>query len=252
MAKIKSSYFCQSCGYNSPKWIGKCPSCNEWNTFVEEVVQKDVPQKGSWKTDSDKKLANKPLRVADIAIDTTARIVTSDAELNRVLGGGIVPGSLILLGGEPGIGKSTLLLQLSISLAGKKVLYVSGEESESQIKMRAERISKENQDCYILAETNTQNIFKQIEQLAPDVVIIDSIQTLHSTYIESVAGSVSQVRECAAEMLKFAKETAVPVFLVGHITKDGSIAGPKVLLKTDLALLRNLEFMKCWAMVYAK
>lgn len=229
MAKIKSSYFCQSCGYNSPKWIGKCPSCNEWNTFVEEVVQKDVPQKGSWKTDSDKKLANKPLRVADIAIDTTARIVTSDAELNRVLGGGIVPGSLILLGGEPGIGKSTLLLQLSISLAGKKVLYVSGEESESQIKMRAERISKENQDCYILAETNTQNIFKQIEQLAPDVVIIDSIQTLHSTYIESVAGSVSQVRECAAEMLKFAKETAVPVFLVGHITKDGSIAGPKVL-----------------------
>lgn len=229
MAKIKSSYFCQSCGYNSPKWIGKCPSCNEWNTFVEEVVQKEVPQKGSWKTDTDKKFANKPLRVADIAIDTTARIVTSDAELNRVLGGGIVPGSLVLLGGEPGIGKSTLLLQVSISLAGKKVLYVSGEESESQIKMRAERISKDNQDCYILAETNTQNIFKQIEQLAPDVVIIDSIQTLHSTYIESVAGSVSQVRECAAEMLKFAKETSVPVFLVGHITKDGSIAGPKVL-----------------------
>ena len=229
MAKIRSSYFCQSCGYNSPKWLGKCPSCNEWNTFVEEVVQKETPQKGSWKTSSEKNVANKPLRVADIAIDTTARIVTQDAELNRVLGGGIVPGSLVLLGGEPGIGKSTLLLQLSISLAGKKVLYVSGEESESQIKMRAERISKNNQECYILAETNTQNIFKQIEQLAPDVVIIDSIQTLHSTYIESVAGSVSQVRECAAEMLKFAKETSVPVFLVGHITKDGSIAGPKVL-----------------------
>ena len=229
MAKIKSTYFCQSCGYNSPKWLGKCPSCNEWNTFVEEVVQKEIPQKGSWKTSTEKNIANKPLRVADIAIDTTARIVTQDAELNRVLGGGIVPGSLVLLGGEPGIGKSTLLLQLSISLAGKKVLYVSGEESESQIKMRAERISKNNQECYILAETNTQNIFKQIEQLAPDVVIIDSIQTLHSTYIESVAGSVSQVRECAAEMLKFAKETSVPVFLVGHITKDGSIAGPKVL-----------------------
>ncbi len=229
MAKIKSTYFCQSCGYNSPKWLGKCPSCNEWNTFVEEVVQKETPQKGSWKTGSEKNIANRPLRVADIAIDTTARIVTQDAELNRVLGGGIVPGSLVLLGGEPGIGKSTLLLQLSISLAGKKVLYVSGEESESQIKMRAERISKDNQECYILAETNTQNIFKQIEQLAPDVVIIDSIQTLHSTYIESVAGSVSQVRECAAEMLKFAKETSVPVFLVGHITKDGSIAGPKVL-----------------------
>lgn len=229
MAKSKSSFFCQSCGYNSPKWLGKCPTCNEWNTMVEEIVEKEVPKKGSWKTDTTIKLANKPLKVEDITLDTSARIITSDAELNRVLGGGIVMGSLVLIGGEPGIGKSTLLLQLALFLEGKKVLYVSGEESETQIKMRAERITHTIGDCYILAETNTQNIFKQIELLQPDIIIIDSIQTLSSSFVESVAGSVSQVRECTGELLKFAKETATPVFLVGHITKDGSIAGPKVL-----------------------
>lgn len=229
MAKTKSSFFCQSCGQSSPKWLGKCPSCNEWNTFVEEVVEKNEPKKGTWKTDTSSKRANKPIKVEEIELDTNSRIVTSDHELNRVLGGGIVQGSLILVGGEPGIGKSTLLLQLSLSLGERKVLYVSGEESETQIKMRAERLSKELGNCYILAETNTQNIFKQIEQLEPEILIIDSIQTLNSGYVESVAGSVSQVRECTGELLKFAKETATPVFLVGHITKDGSIAGPKVL-----------------------
>lgn len=229
MAKTKSSFFCQSCGQSSPKWLGKCPSCNEWNTFVEEVVEKNEPKKGTWKTDTSSKRANKPIKVEEIELDTNSRVVTSDNELNRVLGGGIVQGSLILVGGEPGIGKSTLLLQLSLSLGERKVLYVSGEESETQIKMRAERLSKELGNCYILAETNTQNIFKQIEQLEPEILIIDSIQTLNSGYVESVAGSVSQVRECTGELLKFAKETATPVFLVGHITKDGSIAGPKVL-----------------------
>lgn len=229
MAKTKSSFFCQSCGYNSPKWLGKCPSCNEWNTFVEEVVEKNEPKKGTWKTDTNSKRANKPIKVEEIELDTNSRIVTSDNELNRVLGGGIVQGSLVLVGGEPGIGKSTLLLQLSLSLGERKVLYVSGEESGTQIKMRAERLSKNIGNCYILAETNTQNIFKQIEQLEPDILIIDSIQTLNSSYVESVAGSVSQVRECTGELLKFAKETATPVFLVGHITKDGAIAGPKVL-----------------------
>ena len=229
MAKTKSSFFCQSCGQSSPKWLGKCPSCSEWNTFVEEVVEKNEPKKGTWKTDTSSKRANKPIKVEEIELDTNSRIVTSDNELNRVLGGGIVQGSLILVGGEPGIGKSTLLLQLSLSLGERKVLYVSGEESETQIKMRAERLSKELGNCYILAETNTQNIFKQIEQLEPEILIIDSIQTLNSGYVESVAGSVSQVRECTGELLKFAKETSTPVFLVGHITKDGSIAGPKVL-----------------------
>lgn len=229
MAKAKSSFFCQSCGYNSPKWLGKCPSCNEWNTMVEEVVQKEEPKKGSWKTEKTSKRTNKPKKVQDIELDTSSRIVTSDEELNRVLGGGIVQGSLVLVGGEPGIGKSTLLLQLSLFLNNKKVLYISGEESETQIKMRAERITEDIGNCYILAETVTQNIFKQIEELNPDILIIDSIQTLTSGYVESVAGSVSQVRECTGEILKFAKETSTPVFLVGHITKDGAIAGPKVL-----------------------
>jgi len=237
MAKLKSTYFCQSCGYQSPKWMGKCPSCQAWNTFVEEIVQKeDSPQKGDWRTSSSQKIAAKPLLLADIDYQQEQRVLTPDAELNRVLGGGIVPGSLVLLGGEPGIGKSTLMLQIALQMSHLKVLYVSGEESLHQIKMRAERMQVFHQkskdqilNCFLMTETATQNIFKQIEQLQPDLVVIDSIQTLQSAFIESAAGSVSQVRECAAEMLKFAKESHTPVFLIGHITKEGTLAGPKVL-----------------------
>jgi DNA repair protein RadA/Sms len=229
MAKTKTTYYCQSCGYNSPKWLGKCPSCNQWNTLVEEILQKDEPSKGSWKSSTSTKIAAKPRRIEEIDYEEQARLVTKDKELNRVLGGGIVAGSLILIGGEPGIGKSTLMLQIALSLEGLKVLYVSGEESEQQIKMRAERLEQKGSECYLLTETSTQNIFKQIEALEPDIVVIDSIQTLHSSFIESSAGSISQVRECTAELMKFAKETATPVFLIGHITKEGTLAGPKVL-----------------------
>lgn len=229
MAKTKSTYYCQSCGYNSPKWLGKCPSCNQWNTLVEELLQKEEPTKGSWKSSTSTKVAAKPRRIDEINYEQQARLVTKDKELNRVLGGGIVAGSLVLIGGEPGIGKSTLMLQIALSLEGLKVLYVSGEESEQQIKMRAERLEQKGSECYLLTETSTQNIFKQIEALEPDIVVIDSIQTLHSSFIESSAGSISQVRECTAELMKFAKETATPVFLIGHITKEGTLAGPKVL-----------------------
>jgi DNA repair protein RadA/Sms len=230
LAKSKSAYFCQSCGYESAKWLGKCPSCNQWNTFVEEVIEKNSAAIPDWKTSNSGKRANKPAAIHEISFKEENRLVTPDAELNRVLGGGIVPGSLVLIGGEPGIGKSTLMLQVSLNLPGLKVLYVSGEESEQQIKMRAERLIKASKaDCYILTETSTQNIFKQIEAIAPQLVVIDSIQTLHSAHIESTPGSVSQVRECTAELLRFAKETGTPVFLIGHITKDGTIAGPKIL-----------------------
>ena len=224
-------YFCQNCGHQSPKWLGKCPSCAEWNTFVEEIIQKDDKnEKGSWRISSSGQISIKPRNISEIKYEEEHRIVTDDKELNRVLGGGIVPGSLVLIGGEPGIGKSTLMLQIALSLGDKKVLYVSGEESEQQIKMRAERIEKNKaSNCFILTETSTQNIFKQIEIFEPDLVIIDSIQTLQSSFIESGAGSVSQVRECTAELIKFAKESGTPVFLIGHITKEGSIAGPKVL-----------------------
>ena len=230
MAKIKTTFFCQNCGAQSPKWLGKCPACGEWNTYVEEVVQKEESGKGSWKTPSSgTKKASVPKKIQEVNYEEQPRYVTGDAELDRVLGGGIVPGSLVLIGGEPGIGKSTLMLQIALILKGKKILYVSGEESEAQIKMRADRMSAKNPDCYVLSETNTQQIFQQIEALKPDLLIIDSIQTLTSQYVESAAGSVSQVRECTAELMKFAKETGTPVFLIGHITKDGSIAGPKVL-----------------------
>lgn len=231
MAKTKTAYFCQSCGYESPKWLGKCPSCNQWNTFVEEVLEKSNTSVPNWKTSASlNSRVNKPSAIKDIQFNEEHRIVTPDNELNRVLGGGIVSGSLILIGGEPGIGKSTLMLQLALTLKGLKVLYISGEESEHQIKMRAERIlSQSTSDCFILTETSTQNIFKQIELLEPDLLVVDSIQTLHSAHIESTPGSVSQVRECAAELLRFAKETSTPVFLIGHITKDGTIAGPKIL-----------------------
>ncbi|WP_256002440.1 DNA repair protein RadA [Pedobacter deserti] len=230
MSKTKSAYFCQSCGYESAKWLGKCPSCSQWNTFVEELIEKPASKIPAWKTTQSTQRLNKPSKVSDIQLKAEEKLGTGDQELDRVLGGGLVPGSVTLIGGEPGIGKSTLMLQLALNVHGKRVLYVSGEESEQQIKMRAERITPNpTSDCYILAETSTQHIFKQIEALEPDLVIVDSIQTLHSAHIDSTPGSVSQVRECAAELLKFAKETDTPVFLIGHITKDGTIAGPKVL-----------------------
>ncbi|RWU07587.1 DNA repair protein RadA [Pedobacter chitinilyticus] len=230
MAKIKSAYFCQSCGYESAKWLGKCPSCQQWNTFVEEVVEKPSAGSAIWKSSTGQQRVAKPSKLEDITSATEERMLTGDAELDRVLGGGLVPGSVTLIGGEPGIGKSTLMLQLALNINQKRVLYVSGEESEQQIKMRAERITKTPKaNCFILTETSTQNIFKQLEQLQPEILVVDSIQTLHSAHIESTPGSVSQVRECTAELLRFAKETATPVFLIGHITKDGAIAGPKIL-----------------------
>ncbi|MGH1386537.1 DNA repair protein RadA [Kordia sp.] len=227
MAKVKTSFFCQNCGSQFAKWQGQCSSCKQWNTIVEEVIQKEV--KANWKQqEKGSSRVAKPTLIHEISSATEKRLPTSDQELDRVLGGGIVPGSLILLGGEPGIGKSTLLLQISLKLP-YKTLYVSGEESQKQIKMRAERISQKNSNCLVLTETKTQNIFKQIAEVEPDIVVIDSIQTLHSDYIESSAGSISQIRECTTELIKFAKESGVPVFLIGHITKDGNIAGPKIL-----------------------
>lgn len=227
MSKVKTSFFCQSCGTQYAKWQGQCNACKAWNTIVEEVIQKE--EKISWKTNtSEVKKASKPLRIKEIDAAQEIRMNTLDGELNRVLGGGIVPGSLILLGGEPGIGKSTLLLQISLKLP-YKTLYVSGEESQKQIKMRAERITPNSDNCYVLTETKTQNIFRQIEEIEPEIVIIDSIQTLHTDYIEASPGSISQIRETTAELIKFAKETNVPVILIGHITKDGTIAGPKIL-----------------------
>lgn len=227
MSKTKTNFFCQSCGHASPKWLGKCPSCNEWNTFVEEVV---VKNSNDFRQVSYKKELAVPRPIHLVEQSSTDRFTTHDDELDRVLGGGIVPGSLVLIGGEPGIGKSTLMLQVALGQKDKKVLYVSGEESDQQVKMRAERMEVGlNENCYLFPETNTQNIFKQAEMLSPDLIIIDSIQTLQSTFVESAPGSVSQVRECTGELLKFAKESGVPVFLIGHITKEGSIAGPKVL-----------------------
>ncbi|AXG73817.1 DNA repair protein RadA [Flavobacterium arcticum] len=228
MAKVKTSFFCQNCGTQYSKWQGQCNACKEWNTIVEEVIQKE--EKPVWRatTSPEVKKAARPLKIKEIDATSEQRLDTGDAELNRVLGGGIVPGSLTLLGGEPGIGKSTLLLQISLKLP-YRTLYVSGEESQKQIKMRAERITPDADNCFILTETKTQNIFRQIEAIDPEVVIIDSIQTLHTDYIESAAGSISQIRETTAELIKFAKESNVPVILIGHITKDGSIAGPKIL-----------------------
>jgi DNA repair protein RadA/Sms len=229
MAKTKTSYFCQNCGAQSGKWIGRCPSCNEWNTYVEEVVSKGEDSKVPGIASTSTQRAAKPQLVTEINLSEQHRIEIYDKELSRVLGGGLVPGSLTLFGGEPGIGKSTLMLQIAVNMRSLKVLYVSGEESEQQIRMRAERIGMNNPNCYILTETSTQNIFKQIEILEPNFVIVDSIQTLHSAHIESSPGSVSQIRECTAELLRYAKESGTPVFLIGHITKDGSLAGPKVL-----------------------
>ena len=227
MAKVKTTFFCQNCGAQYSKWQGQCTACKEWNTITEELIQK--PEKSDWKQGAvASKRVSKPLRINDIDLSQEARLDTSDQEFNRVLGGGLVPGSLTLLGGEPGIGKSTLLLQIALHLP-YKTLYVSGEESQKQIKMRAERINPASNNCYILTETKTQNIFRQIDGLEPDIVVVDSIQTLHSDYIESSSGSISQIKECTTELIKFAKETSTPVILIGHITKDGHIAGPKIL-----------------------
>ena len=226
MAKIKKAFYCQNCGAQSPKWIGKCPSCNEWNTYVEEIVQN--PTAGDTRSLFKKKAAS-PILISDVDASSTPRLQLPDEELNRVLGGGLVPGSLVLMGGEPGIGKSTLLLQVALHLNGKRVVYISGEESEQQLKMRADRLAIKNNSCYILTETSTQQIFLQLGELEPDVVIVDSIQTLHTSIIDSSPGSISQIRECTVEFMRYAKETSTPVFLVGHITKDGNIAGPKIL-----------------------
>ncbi len=227
MAKTKTAFFCQNCGTQYAKWAGQCSACKEWNTIVEELIQKE--DKSTWKTKvNGSTKASKPLSIAEISTDKEERLDVKDQEFNRVLGGGLVPGSLVLLGGEPGIGKSTLLLQIALKLP-YKTLYVSGEESLKQIKMRADRLFPGSNSCYILTETKTQQIFQQIAALEPDILVIDSIQTLHSDYIESSAGSISQIRECTAELIKFAKQTNTPVILVGHITKDGSIAGPKIL-----------------------
>lgn len=227
MAKLKSAYFCQNCGHEAPKWLGKCPSCGEWNTFVEEMVEKNLP--GNIVAFSKSGKSATPTAIGEIKGVEQERYLLADQELNRVLGGGLVLGSLVLFGGEPGIGKSTLMLQLAISKSNLQILYVSGEESEQQIKMRAERIGVENNNCYILSETNIQNIFKQAEEIQPKLLVIDSIQTLYSSDIESSPGSISQVRECTAQLLRYAKTTNIPVFLIGHITKEGNLAGPKVL-----------------------
>ena len=225
MAKVKKGFFCQNCGTQHTQWQGQCNGCKEWNTLVEELISKEAPKE--WEPNQKQKTAQ-PVRMDQIDVAAIPRIKTGDAEFDRVLGGGIVPGLVVLLGGEPGIGKSTLLLQLALQLK-KKVLYVSGEESQQQIKLRAGRMGLDENHCYVLSETETQRIFLQLQKLKPELLIIDSIQTLHSSHIESGAGSVSQIRSCAAELIQYAKTTNVPVILVGHITKDGAIAGPKIL-----------------------
>ncbi|MFY0602323.1 MAG: DNA repair protein RadA [Flavobacteriaceae bacterium] len=226
MAKVKTTFFCQNCGAQHAKWMGQCSTCNEWNTIVEEVIIKE--EKRNWKQGTTAKAVSKPLKIDDIQLNPEERIATNNIELDTVLGGGLVKGSVTLLGGEPGIGKSTLLLQIALNIP-HKVLYVSGEESQSQIKMRADRVRTNNSNCLILTETNTQQIFKNIEEVTPEVLVIDSIQTLHTNSIEASPGSISQIRETSAELIKYAKETATPVLLIGHINKEGHIAGPKIL-----------------------
>lgn len=231
LAKVKKIFICSSCGATSPKWMGRCTSCGEWNTIEEEVVIRETgPEERTrvWKGAGGAVREPQPVALPEVQSGTTKRLATPDAELNRVLGGGIVSGSLVLIGGQPGIGKSTLMLQLALQVKAK-ILYVSGEESEEQIKMRADRLGNYQSDCYLLTETNSAKILTHAQNLTPDLIIIDSIQTLSSPHIDSTPGSVSQVRECAGELQRFAKETNIPVFLIGHITKDGSIAGPKLL-----------------------
>ncbi len=230
MAKIKSAFFCQQCGYEAPKWTGKCPSCGTWNSFVEELIQKDPKTKTDtiWKEEGDRQ-TQKTWKLDDVTTHNEVRMQTPDPELNRVLGGGMVPGSVILAAGEPGIGKSTLFLQSALHWKSMTTLYVSGEESAQQIKMRADRMQRSNERVFLLNATDTATIFQEVKKLKPQLLIIDSIQTLESPYIESAAGSVSQVRECAAELQRYAKISGIPVIIIGHITKDGSIAGPKIL-----------------------
>jgi DNA repair protein RadA/Sms len=230
MSKVKKAFFCQSCGYESVKWLGQCPSCNQWNTFVEELLQRETGKNNGWQHYNEiTERSNKTILLNEIKSSEEKRLMTADEELDRVLGGGIVPGSIILVAGEPGIGKSTLFLQNGLKLTDKIILYISGEESEQQIKMRADRLNISNENFYLLTETSTQIIFQEIKKLKPDLVIIDSIQTLQTPYIDSSPGSISQIRECASEFQRFAKETNTPVFLIGHITKEGVIAGPKIL-----------------------
>ncbi len=230
MAKSRTIFFCSNCGASSPKWIGKCPHCNEWNTYQEELIQKETAaeeKRRSWST-SQKGEASKAVPIQKIHSGKTHRLVTPDGELNRVLGGGVVPGSLVLIGGQPGIGKSTLMLQVALQL-NARVLYVSGEESEEQIKMRADRLSADGSDCFVLTETNTSKILQQAQEIQPQLMVVDSIQTMSTPFLDSAPGGIAQVRECAAELLRFAKETNIPIFLIGHINKDGDIAGPKLL-----------------------
>ena len=226
MAKSKTSFFCQNCGNQSSKWLGKCPSCGEWNTYIEEIVSKPESKNDQFRGSGQK---NKPVAIHDITAEKEDRTSTRSDELNRVLGGGLVAGSIILIGGEPGIGKSTLLLQIALNMKDQRILYVSGEESNQQLKMRAERLGIQNPNCFILNETFTGEIFRHIGDLDPGLVIIDSIQTLYTDRLDSSAGSISQIRETAAELQRFAKTTNIPVVLIGHITKDGNLAGPKLL-----------------------
>jgi len=226
MAKTKTTFFCQNCGAQHAKWLGQCASCGEWNTIVEEVIQTE--EKRSWKQSSFVKHQQKALALNQIRFTEEDRITTNNKEFDTVLGGGLVKGAVVLLGGEPGIGKSTLILQVALGLT-QKVLYVSGEESQNQIKMRGERLGGKHSECLILTETNTQQIFSAIEELQPEIVVIDSIQTLHTSVVDALPGSVTQIRETAAELIKFSKETNTPVILIGHITKEGVIAGPKIL-----------------------
>lgn len=225
MVKAKTIFTCQQCGAQSPKWIGRCPSCDSWNSYVEEVLVKEIKNTVPSKVSS----GGQAKKLSEVTTEQARRIDTKNAELNRVLGGGLVDGSLVLIGGEPGIGKSTLALQIALDMKDKKVLYVSGEESIHQIKLRAQRLRKENEHCYFLSETSLENILIQSANLEPGLLVIDSIQTVSTEYIESSPGSVSQIRECANGILKYAKENMVPVILIGHITKEGSLAGPKVL-----------------------
>ena len=224
--KTKTAFFCQNCGVESPKWVGKCPSCNEWNTFIEEVIVKTNNKQIIGTTGQ---VRNKPQKISEIQISEVERYDTLNGELNRVLGGGLVPGSMVLIGGEPGIGKSTLALQIALNLKNHTTLYISGEESAQQIKLRGNRLNSDNDRCLIVSETSMENIFSHIKNTNPDILVIDSIQTLGTQSIDSAPGSVSQVRECTAQLLRYAKESSVAVLLIGHITKEGSLAGPKIL-----------------------
>ena len=228
MSKTKTTFFCQNCGAQSAKWVGRCPSCGEWNTYVEEVIRREEKGRSSFEFNGSER-SQKPVAINEVTLDTGQRIDLRNNELNRVLGGGLVPGSVVLIGGEPGIGKSTLMLQVALHRKDLKVLYISGEESNQQLRMRGERIGILNENCLLYTETCIQEIFRHVDSIKPELIIVDSIQTLFTDNIESSAGSISQIRESAAELQRYAKITGIPLFLIGHITKDGNIAGPKVL-----------------------